>query len=66
MSVVSFWPRVPILPGLRETPCQAVVIPGEDEVLLGALPLEGMDLTVNPLRNEVTGAHGDTIRIVVK
>jgi hypothetical protein len=43
-----------------------VVIPGEDEVLLGALPLEGMDLTVNPLRNEVTGAHGDTIRIVVK
>jgi predicted aspartyl protease len=50
----------------RETPCQAVVLPGEDEVLLGALPLEGMDLTVNPLRNEVTGAHGDTIRIVVK
>jgi hypothetical protein len=50
----------------RETSCQAVVLPGEDEVLLGALPLEGMDLTVNPLRNEVTGAHGDTIRIVVK
>ncbi|MDR0635495.1 MAG: retroviral-like aspartic protease family protein [Treponema sp.] len=50
----------------RETPCQAVVLPNEDEVLLGALPLEGMDLTVNPLRNEVTGAHGDTIRIVVK
>jgi clan AA aspartic protease len=50
----------------RDTPCKAVVIPGEDEVLLGALPLEGMDLTVNPLRNEVTGAHGDTIRIVVK
>ena len=50
----------------RETPCQAVVLPNENEVLLGALPLEGMDLTVNPLRNEVTGAHGDTIRIVVK
>ncbi|MDR0403912.1 MAG: retroviral-like aspartic protease family protein [Treponema sp.] len=50
----------------RETPCQAVVLPNEEEVLLGALPLEGMDLTVNPLRNEVTGAHGDTVRIVVK
>jgi predicted aspartyl protease len=50
----------------RETPCQAVVLPGENEVLMGALPLEGMDLTVNPLRNEVTGAHGDTLRIVVK
>ena len=50
----------------RETPCQAVVLPNENEVLLGALPLEGMDLTVNPLRNEVTGAHGDTIRSVVK
>jgi clan AA aspartic protease len=50
----------------RETPCQAVVLPRETEVLLGVLPLEGMDLTVNPLRQEVTGAHGDTIRIVVK
>jgi clan AA aspartic protease len=50
----------------RETPCQAVVLSGESEVLLGALPLEGMDLTINPLRNEVTGAHGDTARNVVK
>jgi clan AA aspartic protease len=50
----------------RETVCQAVLLPGEDEVLLGALPLEGMDLTINPLRNEVTGAHGDTIRIMIK
>jgi clan AA aspartic protease len=50
----------------RETSCRAVVLPGEQDVLLGALPLEGMDLTVNSLRNEVTGAHGDEIRIVVK
>ncbi|MDR1147260.1 MAG: aspartyl protease family protein [Spirochaetaceae bacterium] len=50
----------------RETPCQAVVLPSEKDVLLGALPLEGMDLTINPLRNEVTGAHGDTIHIVIK
>jgi clan AA aspartic protease len=50
----------------RRTTCEAVVIPDEEDVLLGALPLEGMDLTVNPLRNEVVGAHGDTLRIVVK
>jgi clan AA aspartic protease len=50
----------------RETPCRAVVLPGEKDVLLGALPLEGMDLTINPLRNEVTGAHGDSIHIVIK
>jgi hypothetical protein len=50
----------------RNAPCKAVVLPDEEEVLLGALPMEGMDLTVNPLRNEVAGAHGDTVRIVVK
>jgi hypothetical protein len=50
----------------RETPCEAVVIPGEEDVLLGALPLEGMDLMVHPLGNEVIGAHGDKMRYVVK
>lgn len=50
----------------RETPCQAVVLSDEKDVLLGALPLEGMDLMVHPLKNEVIGAHGDTVRIVVK
>jgi hypothetical protein len=43
-----------------------VVIPGEKDILMGALPLEGMDLMVHPLRQEVTGAHGDTVRIVVR
>jgi clan AA aspartic protease len=50
----------------RKTPCEALVLPGEEDVLIGALPLEGMDLTINPLRNEVIGAHGDKIRYVVK
>jgi hypothetical protein len=45
---------------------KSAVSPPSSEVLLGALPLEGMDLTVNPLRNEVTGAHGDTIRIMIR
>jgi clan AA aspartic protease len=43
----------------RETSLAAVVIPGDGETLLGALPMEAMDLTVNPLRQEVVGAHGD-------
>ena len=50
----------------RDTPCKAVVLPGEEDILLGALPLEGMDLTVNPLKQEVVGAHGDKMRSVVK
>ncbi|MDR1247885.1 MAG: aspartyl protease family protein [Treponema sp.] len=50
----------------RETSCPAVVLPGEEDILLGALPLEGMDLMVHPLRNEVIGAHGDAIHIVIK
>jgi clan AA aspartic protease len=50
----------------RKTSCQAVVLPGEEEVLLGAYPLEGMDLMVHPKKQEVTGAHGDKIRNVVK
>jgi clan AA aspartic protease len=50
----------------REAACEAVVLPGETEILLGAYPLEGMDLIVHPQRQEVTGAHGDTMRIVVK
>jgi clan AA aspartic protease len=50
----------------RNFPCNAVVLSDEEDVLLGALPLEGMDLTINPKRNEVVGAHGDEIRIAVK
>jgi clan AA aspartic protease len=50
----------------RESSCKAVVLPDETDVLLGALPLEEMDLTVNPRTQEVVGAHGDTVRSVVK
>ena len=50
----------------RETACEAVVLPGEEDVLMGAYPLEGLDLTVNPKRQEVGGAHGDTVRNVIK
>jgi hypothetical protein len=50
----------------REATCEAALFPGEDEILLGAYPLEGMDLMIHPQRQEVVGAHGDTVRIVVK
>ena len=37
----------------------AVVIPGAKKVLLGAIPLEAMDLMVNPVSQELVGVHGD-------
>jgi clan AA aspartic protease len=50
----------------RKTACEAVVLPGEEDVLLGAYPLEGMDLMVHPKKQEVVGAHGDKRLSVVK
>jgi hypothetical protein len=35
------------------------VLPGESDVLLGAFPLEGMDLMVHPRLEQVVGVHGD-------
>jgi len=40
---------------------RAITVPGLPKVLLGLLPLEEMDLIVNPSRHELVGAHGDTI-----
>jgi clan AA aspartic protease len=39
--------------------CDALVVPEGKEILLGALPLEAMDLIINPLKEEVVGAHGE-------
>jgi clan AA aspartic protease len=50
----------------RNTACEALVLPGEADVLLGAYPLECMDLMVHPKKQEVIGAHGDKVRYVVK
>ena len=41
--------------------CPAVVLPGAETVLLGAIPLEGMDLMINPKTQELVGVHGDTV-----
>lgn len=37
----------------RQTTCGAMVLPGDSEVLLGAIPLEDMDVLIHPLRNEL-------------
>ncbi|MDR3297403.1 MAG: aspartyl protease family protein [Prevotellaceae bacterium] len=43
----------------RRVLCDALVLPDAKDVLLGAIPLEAMDLTVNPRTLDVVGAHGD-------
>jgi len=45
----------------RNVVCEAVVLPKAKDVLLGAIPLEAMDLMVNPVNQEVVGVHGDLV-----
>ncbi|MDR2747003.1 MAG: aspartyl protease family protein [Treponema sp.] len=45
----------------RGMTCQALVVSDTPDVLLGAIPLEDMDLIVNPSKQELTGAHGDEV-----
>jgi len=42
----------------RQIDINAMVLPGE-KILLGIIPLEFMDLMVDPVRQELVGAHGD-------
>ena len=44
----------------RRVVCDALVMPNADDILLGAIPLEAMDLTINPKR-ELIGRHGDRL-----
>jgi clan AA aspartic protease len=45
----------------RRATCDALVLPHANEILLGAIPLEGMDLIVDPRAGAVVGRHGDQI-----
>ncbi|MDR3335414.1 MAG: retroviral-like aspartic protease family protein [Treponema sp.] len=36
-----------------------IVLPDGEETLLGVIPLEDMDLMVNPVERRLVGAHGD-------
>jgi predicted aspartyl protease len=42
----------------RYTHSSPLVLPEGDETLLGVIPLEDMDLMVNPVERCLTGAHG--------
>jgi clan AA aspartic protease len=37
----------------RRTVCNAMVLPGDNEPLLGAIPMEDMDVLIHPLRQEL-------------
>ena len=43
----------------RFTALPAVVIPGAEIILLGAIALEDLDLMVNPVTQELIGVHGE-------
>jgi clan AA aspartic protease len=48
----------------RGSSLRAVVIPGAETVLLGAIPLEDMDLMVNPVSQELVGIHGNVVEVL--
>jgi clan AA aspartic protease len=50
----------------RSTAIPALVISGNGEVLLGVIPLEDMDLIVDPTQQKLVGAHGDEVVCIVK
>jgi len=50
----------------RSVAIQALVVEDAAEVLLGVLPLEGMDLMVDPVNQKLVGVHGDQVLYLVK
>jgi clan AA aspartic protease len=44
----------------RWAACSALVIPGAKRILLGAIPLEAMDLIIHPKEQELVYAHGES------
>ena len=42
----------------RKMTCQPRVLPGIRKIILGLIPLEDMDLMVDPTKQVLTGAHG--------
>jgi clan AA aspartic protease len=45
----------------RQSVMRVITVPGLQQILLGLLPLEEMDLVVHPNKHELVGAHGDAI-----
>jgi clan AA aspartic protease len=59
VKMCKYTEPVEIYWGNRSSAVRAIVMEGADEVLLGAIPLEEMDLIVDPARQTLIGAHGD-------
>ena len=45
----------------RSVICEALVVPTAKENLLGAIPMEAMDVMINPRGEELVGVHGEKI-----
>ncbi|MCL2042934.1 MAG: aspartyl protease family protein [Treponema sp.] len=50
----------------RPAVTHAIVLPGATEVLLGAIPLEEMNVMIDPRSQQLVGIHGDEIIYKVK
>jgi hypothetical protein len=50
----------------RATTVRALVIPDAEEVLLGAIPLEGLDVIIDPLRERLLVNPPETTNAKVK
>ena len=50
----------------RSVVMSALVVESAPEVLMGVLPLEGMDLMVDPVNQKLVGVHGDQVLYLVK
>jgi clan AA aspartic protease len=50
----------------RSTEGPALVLPDADEILLGAIPLEGMDVMVDVKSRRLVGVHGNKQIMTVK
>jgi hypothetical protein len=46
--------------------CKALVTSKGGEILMGAVPLELLDVLVDPSRQKLIGAHGATVMYSVK
>ena len=49
----------------RWAACSALVVPGTKKILLGAIPLEAMDLIIHPKEQALAYAHGESWEAMV-
>ena len=50
----------------RYTYTEAYVLPGAEEILLGAIALQGLNVIVDPVNHQLVGRHGDEILFKIK